>query len=131
MDEAKVYKPKEPTYIVSIVDHNYSEKEIGELDNNFGNGLIVFDRYNFRDFENSYSGFTEDMAQILINNFVTRGADKNILYVHCWGGISRSPAVAAAINDIYRIESYDIKQKYRNYNRYVYDTLINVARTNI
>jgi len=132
MDEAKVYKPKKPTYIISIVDDWYFEKkDIEELDKNFKNDLIVFDRYKFEDATGPYSEFTKDIAKNLIDNFVARAADKKILYFHCFMGMSRSPATAAAINEIFEIDvSRDIKKEYYLYNTDVYDVLIDVAKTN-
>ena len=132
MDKAKVYKPKEPTYIVSIVDNfYYCENDIRALDKNFKNELIVFDRYVFDDSINPYSDFTKDKAKNLIDNFVARGNDKRILYFHCFMGMSRSPAAAAAINEIFEIDnSRNIKNEHGNFNKRVYETLMEVAQVN-
>lgn len=47
--------------------------------------------------------------------------------VNCEAGISRSAGVAKFINDLYRLDSFP--ERYQNYNKHVYSTLVNAYAT--
>ncbi len=69
------------------------------------------------------SCFTKDDALMLIN-FIKRSISSNIdnIIVHCYGGISRSAAVAKFISDIFKL---NFPSNYMLYNKYIYTTLAN------
>ena len=76
-----------------------------------------------------YAVFDEEMAQRIVDDFARLRSGNLELLVHCTLGVSRSPAVAVALNEIFDI-GYDIKKmkrEYNGYNRYVYRLLKEVS----
>lgn len=71
-------------------------------------------------------------GHILMNvsqsHFILRSIENtsfDIIYIHCAAGVSRSPAVALALNTIYGYTLVNIPQNYKLYNRHIYNILIN------
>ena len=68
----------------------------------------------------------EDEHAKAILDFVDTCISKGIItfVVHCDAGISRSPGVAVALNEIYNDEKH-VPYRYAMYNTYVYSKIIN------
>lgn len=71
--------------------------------------------------------FDEKMAAEILDfmDFLVAADTFDELVVHCDAGISRSPGVAVALNEIYNCVKI-IPPPWRLYNRLVYRTLLNV-----
>jgi predicted protein tyrosine phosphatase len=122
--------PDKKCAIISITDH---ESDIVKF--KYNNNIKGVLRLHFLDEDDlsyykhrkddTYRLFSDNDA-IKILDFVEEIKDKiDILYIHCYAGLSRSPAVAAALCDIYNIDS-EINWFF-NYspNIFVYRTLLN------
>ncbi len=74
--------------------------------------------------------FDKKIAQRLLADFKELGLSKETLLVHCSRGKNRSPAVGIALNEIFNLghDTKDLKQRYREANRHVYDVLLEVAK---
>ncbi len=68
----------------------------------------------------------DNLAKKIISDFDTHREKTEHLLVHCSAGKNRSPAVAMALNDIFNLgyDSKKLKEKYPDYNSYVYETLL-------
>lgn len=109
-EQAEQLKPQEKCAIISITDF---ESDIVKFE--YNNNIKGVLRLHFLDEDDlsyvrnkskdTYRLFsTGDAIKIL--NFVDEMIDKiEVLYIHCLAGWSRSPAIAAALCDIYNIES--------------------------
>jgi len=65
---------------------------------------------------------TEEQAERIID-FALKNIDKDI-FVNCDAGLSRSPAIVVALEEIFN--NNDVKDKYQLYNKYVYRKLKDV-----
>lgn len=75
--------------------------------------------------------FCEDIARELIVQIetATMGNPKEYdLVVHCRAGVARSTATYIALNEIYDLGYEKLKELYPQYNRQVYETLINLSK---
>lgn len=109
-DQAEKLVPQEKCAIISITDF---EEDIVKFEyNNNIKGVLrlhfldeddmSYVRNKSKDTHRLFS--TGDAIKIL--NFVDEMIDKiEVLYIHCFAGWSRSPAIAAAICDIYELET--------------------------
>lgn len=71
--------------------------DVDTVNETFCSGKVA----NFDEFAKDHKLFTEDDAKQIVE-FCRRNEDKiNKLYIHCYAGISRSSAVAAAISKYY------------------------------
>jgi len=88
---------------------------------------------NFDDIDNYEEGFktiSEEDAKRIIE-FVEKYKDRDqveVILINCFAGISRSSAVAAAINYLYKINTYTDYFRDNRYfpNRLVYSTILRV-----
>ena len=84
-------------------------------------------RLTFADIDSRYKDlvmFSEDHAEEIIGFVDALKDDLDVLIVHCEAGLSRSPAVAAALHhEIYGNDGPFFKSHYPN--RFVYRTLMN------
>lgn len=81
-------------------------------------------------------GISPDCAKQIIEDFKNIKDNTDTLIVHCMAGISRSPAIAFALNEIFNLESLDKNdffdgKKYGNYNRYVYSMMLRTIYGNM
>lgn len=128
--QAERLEPTKKCAIISITDH---EDEVVKFKyNNNIKGVLrlgFLDEDNLRYIRNKHNSryrlfSLKDALKIL--DFVDEMKDKiEILYIHCVAGVSRSPAIAAALCDIYNIESN--VDWFFNYspNIFVYRKLLN------
>ncbi len=134
---ARDYRATKPTYAIRI----YSAIDPFDYPLPFefplhDSPLLTIDKYVFDDvwpggFIPAGSRIFEDtLARRILTDFQNRGRTKEALLVHCSRGMNRSPAVGIALNAIFKL-GYDpevLKRQYPHTNRYIYDTLIHVAR---
>jgi len=109
-DQAEKLVPQEKCAIISITDFEEDIVKF-EYNNNIKGVLrlhfldeddISYVRNKSKDTHRLFS--TGDAINIL--NFVDEMIDKiEVLYIHCFAGWSRSPAIAAALCDIYELET--------------------------
>lgn len=135
-EEAISYEPKEKTYGIRIGFSGFcSEKnntQFKRLENSY---LYVPHNYYFDDVEpSSKSEFelpiTMEISTSILNDFKEQRNDCSTLMVHCEKGMSRSPAVAMALNGIFNLgrSNKEIASRYPNFNIYVVQILYRVAR---
>ncbi|MFH1275835.1 MAG: hypothetical protein ABIH82_01880 [Candidatus Woesearchaeota archaeon] len=141
------FVPGVETYALRIFDtygRNSAHKKKNKLQQS---GLFTIREYTFDDLDLiaelsfhpehalSYLGskrvlLDEKQAAKIIQDFQEH-KDKCIdLLVHCTQGISRSPAIAISLNELFNLgeDSEKLKETYRSYNRYVYDVMMKIGR---
>jgi len=131
--DARDYQPNNSTYAIqiqsSLIDFQFNLKK---------SSLYTIVNYIFDDnwpgkrdkvTDRSTKTFDKNIAHNIITNFQKKGLDKRTLLVHCYNGISRPPAVAMVLNDIFDLghDGDKLKKRYNGYNRYVYNLLLEVA----
>ncbi len=74
--------------------------------------------------------FNEEIAADIIADFDCLGRKCPNLLVHCLKGKGRSPAVAMALNDIFKLgeDTELLMKRFPRYNRLVYDTMKIVSK---
>ena len=74
--------------------------------------------------------FEENLAQQILEEFNKDRQGCEALLVHCSAGKNRSPAVAMALNEVFKLghNTAQLKAKYPQANWYVYKTLIEKAK---
>jgi predicted protein tyrosine phosphatase len=74
--------------------------------------------------------FNDEIASRILSDFSARKDECSALLVHCRRGLSRSPAVAMALNDIFGLgqDTDAMKEIYYMFNTFVYKRLIEVAK---
>ncbi|OQY47525.1 MAG: hypothetical protein DRR08_27930 [Candidatus Parabeggiatoa sp. nov. 2] len=89
----------------------------------------TFDDSQFSDDERIL--FNDEIAEQIITDFDNEGKDCKTLLVHCRAGISRSPAVAIALSEIFHLKTpeqiAEMKKQFSFYNKRVYNTLLRVS----
>lgn len=141
LEEARVFDPKEKTCIIRILGPDYVERDCG---GNFP-GLLhaarfmrifcyEFDDVTLQSKETHYPHaelFEEYHATKILNSFEKVRDLTDHLVVHCFQGISRSSAVAAALNHIFDLKVSDetfLSLEKHSPNMHVYNTLIQTAK---
>lgn len=116
--------------VISITDSGFADIPIF-----FPEDRIL--RLQFEDVEReskrtNYLLFTEEHAHIILESVTTCLENEDItkIIVHCHAGISRSPAVAAALCFILNGNDDNLIKRYPLFNRRVYATIINEFQTN-
>jgi len=128
LSKAKKFTCDKPWACVSIIDHPESGwpkinkvQQVDMLQLAFGD-VLKENQY--------YQLFDEKQAQQILD-FVDNVWEKiDALMIHCYAGISRSPAVAAAISQIKLNTNNDIFDLYTP-NLLVYNTIIEVYRNKL
>jgi predicted protein tyrosine phosphatase len=91
---------------------------------------IFDDVYHLQD-EERFRLFKDEIAQKILTDFDNDGKDCKTLLVHCRAGISRSPAVAIALSEIFHLKTpeqiAEMKKNFSFYNKKVYNTLLRVS----
>ncbi len=90
----------------------------------------IFDDSQFSDDERIL--FNDEIAERIITDFDNEAKDCQTLLVHCRAGISRSPAVAIALSEIFHLKTpeqiAEMKKQFSFYNKRVYNTLLRVSK---
>lgn len=73
--------------------------------------------------------FDEDIAMRIMADFED-GQDFEDLLIHCSAGISRSPAIAIAMNDIYNLgeDHLRMRTRYNKHSTFVYRIMMETAK---
>jgi predicted protein tyrosine phosphatase len=74
--------------------------------------------------------FDETIAERMIGDYLESRNQAGAVLVHCTLGQNRSPGVGIAFNDLFDfgLDSETLQEKYPSYNRFVYQTLMNVGK---
>lgn len=70
--------------------------------------------------------FNKSIAKKIIEFVSINKNNVNTIIIHCTAGVSRSPAILIALNDIFHFNTIKYKEKYPSYNKYVYDVMKNI-----
>ncbi len=136
-EKALAHVPQEKTYGIRIgFSGSFSERcnaeEFQRLENH---PLYVPHVYHFDDVEPSTCEayelpITKEIAVKIIRDFEKRKEDCFTLLVHCEEGQSRSPAVAMALNHIFKLEysNRELAAKYPRFNIHVVQTIVEAGR---
>ena len=135
LEQAIVYTPIEPTLAIRIFSRRYrsSEEDFhlinSELYKRFEYEFDDITPLNKRDIEIGYKLFDRELATKIIMDFQQNRDGRESLLVNCFRGLNRSPAVAIALNEIFRLgdNTGELKRKYSEANWYVYDMMIKTA----
>lgn len=120
---------EEKHIIISIYSDNDTPADIKKLDTCVDILAIQFADIDLGTIEKypqakiKYTIFNEEKAKQIIE-FVNKYKDIKTIYVHCDAGISRSPAVAAALSLKINGNDYEFFKKYIP-NRLVYRIMLN------
>jgi len=126
LDDALRHVPQNKTYVISILPG--TQRFYDEFFNAVDKPLYIRHQYRFDDITPRVGDgllFNEDIATAIIQDFQRGRKDCLDLLVHCRQGISRSPAVAIALNDVFNLghDTEALKEKYSEANWHVYDVL--------
>jgi len=72
--------------------------------------------------------FTEKDAIKILDDFDKVKESVQNIMIHCVYGRNRSPGIGIAMNDIYGWGIKGLEEKFPNYRRYFYDTMIKAAK---
>lgn len=117
LEEALEYEPVDETYAIRIASSWVSIRDFGRLRSS---PLYVVKEYVFDDVKPGFGKgkddilIGEDIARRVLEDFKTEGLTRETLLVHCIGGRNRSPAVALALGEIFRL-GYDTEELRRKY----------------
>jgi len=112
-----MYPPFNPELYCQVYEYTFDDVD-----------MPCEDKQMRKDFEAmNYKLFSRDIAKQIIADFKQSHSYVSSVLVHCFAGVSRSPAVAQSLNKIFAIK-YDFKQLFPNTNFYVYKTMIGAAR---
>lgn len=140
LEGAIEYDPVDPTLSIRIISSRY--RDIDDKYHLRESRLYTKFEYEFddvfprnkREIASGYKLFDEDLAKKVITDFQQNQKKNTTLLVNCFRGLNRSPAVAIALNEIFRLgdNTGELKRKYSEANWYVYDMMIKTAeRLNI
>jgi len=139
-DGARNYVPKNKTYAIRIFDALQPTPihPLKENDNWVKINEYIFDDIwptSWKEFEkdvylNSMGWdhtrstlFTEETAIKILRDFEKHKDNIEAVLVHCNFGKNRSPAVGIALNEKYDWGIENLKEKYPEYRRYIYETM--------
>lgn len=112
---------------ISISDTHSERDSIRDLWDNHDTSASVIRRYRFKDIEGIESQFDKVADDLATYLKLIKQSDYDIVIIHCFAGISRSGAVAKALNDYIghsvKFEQ-DYLRDYQGHNKYVYYTLL-------
>ncbi len=131
-NEVLEYSPTAPTYVIRIVDCNDVRPILPLTDSPSFRRINL---YRFDDCEVDAKGngpMQPSVAKKLISDFALvkkEFTDLEHILIHCNEGESRSPAVAAALNEIFKLGhvTWRFSVDYPKYNDHVYKQLVRTA----
>ena len=132
--DAIEHLPKKSTYAIRI----YTSGELGYGTIPLTESSLYFHikEYVFDDIEpwSQRKGILlqEDLATLILSEFRDQGLSCESLLVHCAQGKNRSPAVAIALNEIFRLghDTKKLQKRYPAYNQHVYKMLLETGKKN-
>ena len=125
--------PREPTYVLRI----NSKRHPLQLNFLEEYALHTVREYFFDDVDSEEHAIreimhllTEEEAETIVRDFQKDGLDKPHLIVHCTEGKNRAPAVALALNELFRLgrNFEEIRARYGELNQYVYRTVLQAGK---
>ncbi len=134
-EQARKYVPEKKTYAIRLFGTDRSKyASYGELQDS--KNYLAIKKYVFDDIEytpeqeegcgEDYLAINDSIAREIITDFKPYRNSIDELLVHCWAGLSRSPAVAKALNDIFKLGNSDSEfSEYNQMNMFVYNFLMN------
>ena len=135
LSDALAFTPTKRTHAIRIYS-NYNHAELRNyklVDSKF---YLKIGEYVFDDIWPGLESedkimFTSKLASTILADFESIKDECESLMIHCSQGVNRGPAVAIALNDIYSLghDSSQLEKKYSESNWFVYNMLIEVART--
>jgi predicted protein tyrosine phosphatase len=135
LNDFNKYNPIANSLAISIIDNQYLGKDDIKVLDRYGSYIQL----SFQDFEVQYDSSiilfsdkqSHQICKFLIENNFGKDESKELV-IHCYQGVSRSPAVAIGICFLFhRFEqAYRLIQKYTGFNRYVLGTFIRNIRNN-
>ncbi len=130
LEEACMYRSNENVYHIQIDSADKGDSFRFENLNRGGN--FIHRIYHFDDVTPSSGNgllFDERIAENIMDDFITGAGRSKILLVNCFAGLSRSPAVGIALNDIFSLgyNSDELKERYAMFNQWVYKIMLETA----
>ena len=132
LESAVKHIPSQPTYAIRIDDPaiHFGVPELAQ-----SQFYVCVRRYWFDDVTpeiRQYCDlmFNDDIASRILKDFSGYHERCSALLVHCRYGLSRSPAVAMALNDIFDLgqDTEEMKRQHYKYNPFVYEKLLETAQ---
>jgi predicted protein tyrosine phosphatase len=132
---AVYFVPDRPTYAIRLYSSKAGDWQKTSLQGSafyLRVAEYVFDdneMYPFR-MENGPVWITDDIASRIIDDFSEHVSAVDCLLVHCIRGKNRSPAVAMALNEVFKLghDDEELKKRYPEFNRYAYGKIIEAAK---
>lgn len=132
-EQARKHVPERKTYAIRIFsrDPQYNGG-YGQLKNS--ENYVAIKEYRFDDIDSlpladddPFQPITDKIARKIIQDFKPHRDSIEELLVHCKAGMSRSPAVAKALNEIFKLGNKKdfLDYDYPNLNEYVYYIMMN------
>lgn len=135
-DNAEKRKPKKIELLIGVLDSrpygNFpSDKPVAIEPNNL---RINYLTYRFDDIQEEYKDYiliNSKTSKKIIEDFLCVKNKTKSLAIHCNAGMSRSPAIGKALNDIFNLKCDNVLSEYYNsLNLYVYSMMILSAAEN-
>ncbi len=138
LEQAKKHTPLVPTYAIRIFSGCPEENEYYRL-LRYSKNYISVRNYVFDDIDDPkfkdenkkvFKIFDLEEARLIMSDFDEKRKECLELIVHCKYGNGRSPAVAAALNDIFELgeETWRLFALYPKMNQLVYERMMEVGR---
>lgn len=134
--EASNFLPIKNTYGIRIYSSNRTDKPLELKKSEFYKRIAEY-TFDVVDDEPCEEGqislcgtgsvdLTECVARDLVMDFSRHRRGVEALMVHCRAGKERSPAVAIALNDIFKLGygSEELKTKFKYFDRKIYNTVL-------
>ena len=116
VDDDPAFDVKDSKTLLKLKDSCIVAFDDVECDNEYPNAKAM----DMKDADKIISFATDHLDEIITNS--------KTFYVQCTGGVSRSPAVAAALSVIMDLDDWWVFNNGKfSPNRYVYETLLNTA----
>lgn len=132
LEEALDFVPSKPTYAIRIFSKAEHSSWLQLKPSEFYKTVAT---YVFDDNDEFYQAgpktIDDATAASIVTDFAKHRDEVDALLVHCIRGKNRSPAVAIALNKIFRLgaDSDALEKKYPAFNDYVHQLLLKSAKT--